>query len=490
MNIKSYNKISNQDVRSCFFNCNSIFVPVIAHSIGQPAYGRGATRVKFKLRAFIEKSKLIFAFAGNIRCAQRRRVGKAHNITIPDNTVSNCLFREFRGLRIGIILSAVSIFLFSPHYALSQPFTESASIRLTDICQGDLTNLLPNLRSVCNGILAQGIPAQATVAGAGQFSVAQIIQERTREKELIAEVEGGRGGSGDMWAADLGHGFGAFMSAGAYSLRHDENAFEEGYDSTVPTVTVGADYRVTNRLLVGLAFNYHHWDGDFDSAGGFKADAFGPLVYVHVRPYEGVFADASLGYTRQNNSRSRRAVASGGEQRIEVVNASAPGDANSNQFWANILAGYDYPVQNFKIGPRIGLSVLSWQVNGYAEGGTSGLQLRYDDYDATSVQTSLGAAAEYPISTSFGVVTPQLTAAWVHEFGNDQQTITARFIEAPGSSPFAFQTEEPARDWAVISLGASLAMANGLRPYVKFTTIQGNENYESYGGIVGLAFAW
>lgn len=431
----------------------------------------------------------MLAPAGKVSSGRRRHVGEAREIRISDNPVGNYLFRRSHGLRLGILL-AFGILLSFPQSALSQPFTEAASIRLTNICRGDLTNLLPNLRSVCNDIRDQGLPAQATVAGAGQFSVAQIIEERTREKELLEEAEGGRGGSGDMWAADLGHGFGAFVSAGAFTLRHDENAFEEGYDSTVPTVTVGTDYRVTNWLLVGLAFNYHHWDGNFDSAGGFKADAYGPLVYVHVRPFEGVFADASLGYTRQNNSRSRRAVARGGEQRIEVANGSAPGDADSNQFWVNILAGYDYPVQNFKIGPRVGLSVLSWQVNGYAEGGTSGLQLRYDDYDATSVQTSLGAAAEYPISTSFGVVIPQLTAAWVHEFGNDQQTITARFMEAPGSPPFTFQTQEPARDWAVISLGASLAMANGLQPYVKFTTIQGNENYESYGGTVGLAFAW
>ena len=317
----------------------------------------------------------------------------------------------------------------------------------------------------------------------------QIIEEREREQELI-EVAGGRGGSADMLSVDVGSGFGAFLSVGAYSVRHDGNAFEEGYDSTVPTVTVGADYRITDRMLVGLAFNYFHQSGNFDSAGDFEVNAYGPILYFRARPFDGTFADASFGYTRQKNARNRRAVVADVQGDL-VTSGPAPGDAYSNQFWLNISGGHDFPLQNLRIGPRVGLSVLSWQVDDYTESGATGVRLRYDDYDATSVQHSLGAAVEYPLPTSFGVVVPQLSAAWVHEYANDQQTITAGFIEAAGPlSRFAFQTEEPARDWAVINLGLSSVIAEGVQPYLNFTTVQGNENFTVYGGTVGLSLVW
>jgi outer membrane autotransporter protein len=398
--------------------------------------------------------------------------------------MDRCRWPFASGLGAVAALSAVS--MTTP--AVAQTFSQAASESLEDICDGDRSGLGENLNAVCNQL---GVPAQAQVDGAGQFSVAQIIEERKREKELAEDDSGGRGGSSDALSVNFGSGFGAFVSAGAYSLRHDENPFEEGYDSTMPTVAAGLDYRFSDKLLAGLAFNYAHLDGDFDSGGGFEVDAYTPFAYFRARPFSQSFIDASFGYTWQDNSRNRRAVVTNLDTGEDVVDSvPAPGDADSDQFWLSLLAGYDVPIGDLRVGPRLGLSVLSWNVDGYSESSSSGVQLSYDDYDATSVQHRLGAAAEYPVRTSFGVVVPQISAAWVHEYANDRQSITAQFIEAPGSAPFTFLTQETARNWAVIDVGVVLATSSGLQPYANFTTIQGNKNYESYGGTVGLSITW
>jgi hypothetical protein len=74
----------------------------------------------------------------------------------------------------------------------------------------------------------------------------------------------------------------------------------------------------------------------------------------------------------------------------------------------------------------------------------------------------------------------------VHEFLNDDRHINARLVEAPTGPSFTFQREPPARDWANIGVGLSAVLPNGLQPFVQFATMQGNVNFVSYGGTIGL----
>jgi hypothetical protein len=55
---------------------------------------------------------------------------------------------------------------------------------------------------------------------------------------------------------------------------------------------------------------------------------------------------------------------------------------------------------------------------------------------------------------------------------------------------FTFQREPPARDWANIGPGVSALVPNGLQPFVQFATMQGNENFVSCGGTVGIQKAF
>ena len=64
--------------------------------------------------------------------------------------------------------------------------------------------------------------------------------------------------------------------------------------------------------------------------------------------------------------------------------------------------------------------------------------------------------------------------------------IEAQLDEAPAAPSFTFQREPPARDWASIGVGVSAVLPNGLQPFVQFATIQGNENFVTYGGTAGV----
>ena len=295
------------------------------------------------------------------------------------------------------------------------------------------------------------------------------------------------GASSDTASYDLGGGLSAFVSAGGASLNHHNNKFEDGYASAVPTIFVGADYRITDWMTAGLAVNYTYQDGNYDDGGDFNIHSYGPLLFASFTPLPGMFTDISLGYNRQNNSRTRVANASmpGG---ATVISGHASGDYDSDQYSAGFLAGYDHPFQGFTIGPRAGLNYVYNDVENYNESSGTGLALSYSGLNQSSLQSTLGAVATMPISTSFGVVQPQIGASWVHEFLDDSRNVQAEYRQAvnPAATQFTFQREKPARDWAVIDAAVSVVLPNQLQPFVSFTTIQGNENFVSYGGLLGL----
>ncbi len=103
-------------------------------------------------------------------------------------------------------------------------------------------------------------------------------------------------------------GLSLFVSAGAFALNHHNNRFEDGYEAQLPTVTAGADYWITPRLLAGVAFNYTNFDGTYDDGGGFDKDIFTPVLYATFLPFERAFINAVLGYARNENSNNRKVV--------------------------------------------------------------------------------------------------------------------------------------------------------------------------------------
>jgi outer membrane autotransporter protein len=285
-----------------------------------------------------------------------------------------------------------------------------------------------------------------------------------------------------------------FVSAGAFALNHHNNRFEDGYEAQLPTVTAGADYWLTPRLLAGMAFNYTNFDGTYDDGGGFDKDIFSPLLYATFLPFERAFVNAVLGYARSENSNDRHVVIATLDENTDPPGIGRPftghtsADYPENLYSAGLQSGYDHPVGNFTIGARLGFAFSHSQVGSFREHGNTGLELRYSGLNQTSVQSSLGAAATVAIAIPNGVLLPQASVAWVHEYANDSRNIDARFVEAPNSPKFTFKRERPARDWANIAVGASASFTNGLQPFVQFVTVQGNENYVSYGGTAGLRF--
>ena len=324
-------------------------------------------------------------------------------------------------------------------------------------------------------------PNFGTSAGIGGFTAppaALAIEERLRTARQAA----GGGASSDE-VVSLGQGLSVFASAGGEALTHFNNKYEDGYQSTIPSVTVGADYQVTPWLVAGLAFNYFNFNGDYDDGGHFNTNSFGPIAYASFLPFDRAFADVTLQYARKDYFRNRNGVI---VCDCGNVVGHQSGGTDGNEYSAGLLLGYDYPIENFTVGPRIGLNYIGTQIDDYNEHGSNGLALEYSGQDESSLQSSLGALATMAISTQFGVLLPQVSASWVHDYAVGGRTIDASFVDATEPSKFKFKREPVASNFANIGVGVSALLPNRWQPFVNFRTIQGNENLVSYGGTAGL----
>ena len=336
--------------------------------------------------------------------------------------------------------------------------------------------------------ICPGIPNSTPGSGAGGTPTldSQLgqSQEQRRQADRLAERRNGQGGAADQ----PGTGFGLFVNGDYQFLNKNNTQFETGFEQHTAGTTVGADYSFRGRAVVGAAFSYAHEFGDFAGVGGgFDNDAYGVTLYGTVVPVNNLFVDGFVGYSRKEYSIDRRVsfvlspFATAG--RIE-------GDTHSNEFNIGTVIGYDFVIKNLTIGPRVGVNYLDRRIAGYEETGSTGLELIYDNQNISSLTTTAGVFASVAISTRWGVLVPQATAEYVHEFLNDQRTVGFRFVDTLSRPRFLFQTDNPDRNFFNLGLGAVFVLPGGMSTFVNVRELVGYSTRRATNVTAGLRLAF
>lgn len=285
----------------------------------------------------------------------------------------------------------------------------------------------------------------------------------------------------------LSSGKSLFFSVEAESLDRDITDFEDGFDSNIVRITLGGDRQFSDRFVAGVALTHSSHTGDIKTAmfdgGHFDNDSTGLLIFGSYMPVEQGFVQGTIGYAAKDFDRTRIAF-------FEMGATAGPGpasaDYDADEFSAGILAGYDFSFENVTIGPRVALDWIRTEYDGYRESGNTGLELDFSDAEATSLQSRVGVAGSMTVNTSYGVVLPQASVNWVHEFDDDQRSETFSFVDDANSIPFSFENESPDRDFLEIAVGASKISPNGWMSFLQFRAIAGHEYLDSYLVAIGL----
>ena len=298
-----------------------------------------------------------------------------------------------------------------------------------------------------------------------------------------ADTEGGLGdaaGTGvstgdhpldwEVW----GQGFG-----GHASQQERENV--DGYSANYRGALVGIDRAVSDQWRVGGVFNFAHTavNNSGDTSGdGTNVNSYGVLGYAS---YSGApwYVNLTGGVVFQHYDTSRLVA-------MEGFTGLANGSFSGQQYVARVEGGYPLAVGSAVVTPIASLSYSYLNQNSYTETDGNGAALAVGNSHATSVRSALSARLEKSFETKYGVLVPDVSAQWVHEYDQAKQTTGARFaVDTSGETAFTSFGMTPVSDVADLSLGVTLLRANNLSVTARYE-LQAGSGFVSNTGVVRL----
>ena len=343
------------------------------------------------------------------------------------------------------------------------------------------------------GICTRGTPAAgpgSSAAGGGNaatpVTLPGVVEERmgdARDKDEsdLRDTDG---------VVKLGRGINLFVSAEYEALDRDLTDFEDGYDSDIWRLTLGADLQLTQQALAGVALDAYKQDGNFDGGGNFDTKSYGIITFGSWLPTDRTFLQAYGEYAYQSNDRTRVAtftqLDSLGDVDFEAA-GRPDADFSANQYSGGILLGYDYPAGNVTIGPRAGFDAVYTDFESYEEkNDDSGLSLGFRSESQTSLQSSLGLQGSVSVSTGFGVVVGQAGLSWKHEFDNDQRNADVYFVDDTRKKNFTYETEGPDRDFFEYNIGLLFVLPNDVQTFVNYRALNGHKYFDNQAVTIGF----
>jgi outer membrane autotransporter protein len=260
-------------------------------------------------------------------------------------------------------------------------------------------------------------------------------------------------------------GVGEFTSVG-------NTANAAGFDVRTGGVTFGADYRLGSNLAVGLLGGYAHAGVDLANGGSLEVNG-GKLGLYGTTFSCGFYLDAAVIGGRSAYD-SRRAALLG----------QARGSTNGGDLSALVAGGYDWKLGGLSVGPTASFQYTWVGFDGFTEQGSLA-PLKIDDQHAESKRMALGVKASYDWKMGGMVITPEIRAAWQHEYGQTQYAIASSFASGAGTG-FSVTGPSIGHDSLLIGAGVEARWNDRFAIYAYYDGEFGRTNYDSNSVSAGV----
>ena len=245
----------------------------------------------------------------------------------------------------------------------------------------------------------------------------------------------------------------------------DTNTWSRGFNSQTRNVTVGADYRFTDQLVAGVAFNYTNVSTNYvQSSGRMDSDTYMGAVYGSYYLPHDFYVDWVANYGGNNYAFRRQFQYTG----FAGQSNSSPG---GNQYSFAVSGGKEFNWQEWLFNPYLRLEYLNLHIDAYDESGGGGFAIATGGQTNHSFVTDLGLQISHAVSLPWGVVTPSLRVEWEHQYLNDNRAVNMRLSDASaGLGYFSVQTGNPDRDYLNLGGSFSAALPNGGGAFIRYET--------------------
>jgi outer membrane autotransporter protein len=465
-----------------------VFTPIEGGSFGDEEVGAPPAPANQNLAELPQLSPVQSAMAGAIDIVCPKLAGLSSRNALQEDLFRRCQEMRHNALQLKTgsdLGNSLALSLDQLAAVLSAVSPEEAATQGT----GAIETGTNQARAIAARLHALRLGATGLSLGELRFHVDGKTIELA---QLLRPGDSGGGASADR--AALGR-FGAFVN-GTYSFGDkDSSSREQGFDFHTAGVVAGADYRFTDNLVAGVALSYSDTDADIDfGLGDVDTRSYGVSLYGTYY-VGGLYVDLLGSFNWNTYDTTRRIFYTGGPEASGtatglVVDRSARGDTDGQQYTINLGAGYDFRRGPWTLTPYGRLEYLNLDIDGYTERGAQGLDLTIRSQRVESLQSALGGRVAYAISTPVGVVVPQVHAEWRHEFQNDTRSITAKYTHDPFDTSFAIPTDRPDRDYAALGAGVSGVFRRGVAAFLSYETILGlrDVSHHSFTGGVRIEF--
>jgi outer membrane autotransporter protein len=273
--------------------------------------------------------------------------------------------------------------------------------------------------------------------------------------------------------------WGLFADGGAAFGSQKSSSNQTGYNFTLGGFTLGADYRLSDNLLVGLATGYSNTASGFFGSGGSVTVNSIPFNAYAAYFSGSLYAYGSLGYALNLYSLKRGINVAG-------IGRDATSSTPGNQFNLYGETGYDLRLSRFILTPAATLAYSALWLGGFTEQGAGALNLKVGSQNASSVQTGVGCRVTVPLKVGQVLVVPQGYAFYQHEFSNGSRGLNASLSQ--GSSSFTWQTDAAGQNFALVGASVTAGLKENLYAQVNFNAEVGRGNATAQYFNAGLRY--
>ncbi len=304
-------------------------------------------------------------------------------------------------------------------------------------------------------------PAAALVTVASAISAAggNVSQAAALGKALTLAANAAQGsslnlsavnGSGDPSAA--GDGIEVWVGGGIRFGSSNPNT-STGHSFSTDGVSVGADRRINDQLVVGAGVGYGRDTTEIGIDGtNSRGKSTTVAAYASYQPTENTYVDGIVGYG-QLDYKTERYVA--------PVNDFTRSERSGDFIFASLTAGYELQVQGLRLSPYSRLDLTQHRLHAVTENGAGAYALTYGRQDIPSVQLAAGVRAESAHESRFGWVLPRMRVEYQHEFkGEDRATLS--YADLVGGPTYALPGNAQRRHSLVLGVGSDLLLGRGL----------------------------
>jgi uncharacterized repeat protein (TIGR01451 family) len=255
------------------------------------------------------------------------------------------------------------------------------------------------------------------------------------------------------------------------------------YDSL--GITVGADYRMSTRWVIGGALGYADFDSDLEDGGNLSTKGFTLTGYTSFYPLDRLYVDARLSYSTMDLDLKRRILFTAGNFTLD---RTALGNTDSSQFALATSAGYHLNSGAWNFTPNASVRFVDSTIDAFTETGAQDNNAVYGEQNFESLQLALGISISRAVSLSNGVITPTFDLSFNHESKGDNRRIGANLVGARAGAPFAVVTDDEDSSFGNAGLGFVYIGPNGRQAYLSYRRLFGSDTLTRDSINVGARF--